>query len=289
MSSEFIETPDEADNVSYGEYEDLEGELDRSLDDFNPDADIPDASLHDDLGLYSDSAASRFNIDGNCFDDRSDSFQYIEPTPKVQAKRKFEGFTNIDGQHFDSRALSGTTDFVVFDETLKSERRDISTPWESFWKGMSASSSFQGPSLPMIGRMEASLSLVSIESERATRPTTLARRRLKAAKLASSDDHLFDLALRKLREIILFCPEDSGAGRTMLDTAGRLVAQDEILQTLRDCLGKKAVSTCAKHVATYHKFARWVIIHGMGRPMAPKESDVANKQKRTKPPKATPT
>ena len=82
---------------------------------------------------------------------------------------------------------------------------------------------------------------------------------MKAAKLASSDDHLFDLALRKLREIILFCPEDSGAGRTMLDTAGRLVAQDEILQTLRDCLGKKAVSTCAKHVATYHKFARWVI------------------------------
>lgn len=276
MSSEFIETLNDADDVGSGEVADMEEELDRSLDDFNPDADIREASFHDDLGLHSDSAASRFNIDGNSFDDRSDSFQYIEPTPKVQAKRKFEGFTNIDGQHFDSRALSGTTDFLVFDETLKSERRDISTPWESFWKGMSASSSFQGPSLPMIGRMEASLSLVSVESERATRPTTLARRRLKAAKLASSDDHLFDLALRKLREIILFCPEDSGAGRTMLDTAGRLVAQDEILQTLRDCLGKKAVSTCAKHVATYHKFARWVIIHGTGRPMAPKESDVYN-------------
>ena len=212
MSSEFIETLDGADDVDHREASDLEEELDRALDDFNPDADNPDASFHDDLGLFSGSAASRFNIEGNSFDGRSDSFEYIEPTPKVQAKRKFEGFTNIDGQHFDSRALSGTTDFLVFDETLKSERRDISTPWESFWKGTSSSSSFQGPSLPVIGRMEASLSLVSVESERATRPTTLARRRLKAAKLASSDDHLFDLALRKLREIILFCPEDSGAG-----------------------------------------------------------------------------
>ena len=83
---------------------------------------------------------------------------------------------------------------------------------------------------------QPSLSLVSVESERATRPTSLARRRLKAARLAVRDDHLFDLALRKLREIILFCPEDSGAGRTMLDSAGRLVPQDKILQTLRDCL-----------------------------------------------------
>jgi len=172
MSSEFIENPDDTGNVGSGEAADMEEELDRSLDDFNPEADIHDASFHDDLGLYSDSAASRFNIDGNGFDDRSDSFQYIEPTPKVQAKRKFVRFTNIDGQRFDSRALSGTTDFLVFDETLKSERRDISTPWDSFWKGMSTSSSFQSPSLPMIGRMEASLSLVSVESERATRPTT---------------------------------------------------------------------------------------------------------------------
>ena len=79
--------------------------------------------------------------------------------------------------------------------------------------------------------MEASLSLVGVESERATRPYTLARRRLKSARLAMSDDHLMDLALRKFREIILYCPEDSGAGRTMLDAAGRLVPRDEILQT----------------------------------------------------------
>ena len=72
--------------------------------------------------------------------------EYIEPTPKVEAKRKFDGFTNVDGQSFHSRALSGTTE---------AERRDITTRWDSFWKGMSASSPFQGPSLPMIGRMEA--------------------------------------------------------------------------------------------------------------------------------------
>ena len=84
-----------------------------------------------------------------------------------------------------------------------------------------------------------------------------------------SDDHLLDLALRKF-----YCPEDSGAGRTMLDAAGRLVPRDEILQTLRDCLERKAVSTCAKHAATYHKFSRWIITKGVGRPMAPKEADI---------------
>ncbi len=126
----------------------------------------------------------------------------------------------------------------------------------------------------IIGRTEASLSLVGVESERTTRPSTFARRRLKAAKLAMSDDHLMDLALRKLREIILYCPEDSGAGRTMLDAAGRLVPQDEVLQTLRDCLGRKAVSASAKHIATYHSFAHWIIVNGTGRPMAPKEVDI---------------
>ena len=100
---------------------------------------------------------------------------------------------------------------------------------------------------------------------------------MKAAKLAMSDDHLMDLALRKLRDIVFYCPEDSGAGRTMLDAAGRLVPEDEILlQTLRDCLGKKAVSTCAKHVATYHSFSRWIIARGIVRPMAPREAEVYN-------------
>ena len=62
MSSEFIETLDDAADVSNGEFADMEEELDRSLDDVNPDVDFPDESFHDDLRLYSESAASRFNI-----------------------------------------------------------------------------------------------------------------------------------------------------------------------------------------------------------------------------------
>ena len=164
--------------------------------------------------------------------------------------------------------------YLVFDQTLMAGRRQIQTPWDTFWRGTLLGSSLPSPTLPIIGRTEASLSLVGIESERATRPSTLARRRLKAARLALSDDHLMDLAPRKLREIILYCPEDSAAGRTMLDAAGPLVPQDEVLQTLRECIGRKAVSASAKHVATYHSFARWVLVHGTGRPMAPKEVDI---------------
>ena len=50
MSSEFIETLGDTDDVGSGGAADMEEELDRSLFDFNTEADSRDASFHDDLG-----------------------------------------------------------------------------------------------------------------------------------------------------------------------------------------------------------------------------------------------
>lgn len=269
MSSEFLD--DMADNLNDLDFED---QLDRSIDDSAAISEPRDLNDSDSWELPLRESDDQLMGALDDTSPKSDLFHFVEPTAKSAPKRKLDVFADVGGLSFQSKAHSGTTDFIVFDETLKASRSEIKTPWDNFWKGTSSSSSFNSPALPVLGRLEANLSLVTVESERATRPSILACRRLKAAKLAVSDDHLFDLALRKLREIILYCPEDSGAGRTMLDTAGSLVPQNEILQILSDCLGKKAVSTCAKHVSTYHKFSRWVVAHGMGRPMSPKEADV---------------
>ena len=278
MSSEFLVDEQNAVNPSISNF-DIEASPDQAMEEFEM---IPDTFNSDGLAdlehevndLDEPPRHNPFTFDEEEDHVVSSDAGFMTPQPKVRTKRRFDDFTTVDGHTFQRMQSSGSTGFVVFDETLKAERRDVSGPWDSFWKGTSISSVFPSPSLPAIGRMEASLSLVGVESERATRPSTLARRRLKSARLAMSDDHLMDLALRKFREIILYCPEDSGAGRTMLDAAGRLVPRDEILQTLRDCLGRKAVSTCAKHAATYHKFSRWIIAKGVGRPMAPKEADI---------------
>ena len=276
MSSEFLEDMDDHEGYNNLDSSNVEEQLDRSLDDPTAFSEPWDLHVSDDWEMP---PGESDDLLMDALDDASQrsgtpTFQFQAPTAKSAPKRKSGVFVDVGGQPFQSRTLGGTTDFIVFDETLKASRTEIKTPWDCFWKGTSSSSSFNSPALPSLGRLEANLSLVTIESERATRPSVLACRRLKAARLAMSDDHLFDLALRKLREIILFCPEDSGAGRTMLDTAGRLVPQNEILQILSDCLGKKAVSTIAKHVSVYHKFSRWVVAHGAGRPMSPKEADV---------------
>ena len=63
-------------------------------------------------------------------------------------------------------------------------------------------------------------------------------------------------------------------------TAGGLVP-DGILQSLRDCIGRKAVSTSAKHVATYHSFAHWETTSmELAAPMTPKEVDIYDYVKR---------
>ena len=55
---------------------------------------------------------------------------FMTPQPKVRTKRRFDDFTTVDGHTFQSMQSSGSTDFVVFDETLKAERRDVSGPWD---------------------------------------------------------------------------------------------------------------------------------------------------------------
>ena len=192
MNSEFID--DMAVESPLGSVANLEAELDRAFEDleasdmhhsdgFDGFEQVPD---HEDFRVedqaldadFESVRANPFAVDGS----EADSCRYMEPQPKSEAKRKFDSFATMDGHSFQSMASSGSTDFLVFDETLRAERKDVTTPWDSFWRTTSVTSAFIGRSLPTVGRMEASLSLVGTQSERATRPSTLARRRLKSCE-----------------------------------------------------------------------------------------------------------
>lgn len=198
------------------------------------------------------------------------------------AKRRVEPTTGVfrfKEQSFVSSSASGTTDFLIFQETLFQKRNNPhKLPWEKDFGKMiqGPQMSFPPPELPRIGRLESSMSLVAETANQEPRPQVIARQRLLSARMAASDDHLRDLSLRKAREIILYKPEDSIVGRALLTVAGELSSVDTILQSLKDSIAHKAVGTSVKRISDYHAFSRWILKEGIGRPMAPTEQDVYN-------------
>ncbi len=60
------------------------------------------------------------------------------------------------------------------------------------------------------------MALVAEAVNQGPHPLEIARQRLFSARLAAKNDHLLDLALRKAREIVLYRPKDSVAGRALL-------------------------------------------------------------------------
>lgn len=97
---------------------------------------------------------------------------------------------------------------------------------------------------------------------------------LLAMRFAQSDDQLLENALVKARELILFHLEDTRLGCSLLDRAGRLVSDFEMKTSIRDSFVGKAVGTILKRLTDYHRFARWVCMNGLCRPLAPTESAI---------------
>ena len=97
------------------------------------------------------------------------------------------------------------------------------------------------------------------------------KRRVLAMRFAKSDDQLLENAMLKARELIMFHLEDTRLGLSLLDRAGRLVADSEMRTSIRDSFVGKAVGTILKRVTDYHRFSRCVCMNGLCRPLAPTE------------------
>ena len=102
---------------------------------------------------------------------------------------------------------------------------------------------------------------------------TYEARRLLAARFAKSDDMLRLSALKKVRLIVLFYPDDSELGRNLVGSAGSLVEEAILTSTIEDTFSGKAASTLLKRASDFSRFAKWIVA-SKGRPLAPSEGEL---------------
>ena len=136
---------------------------------------------------------------------------------------------------------------------------------------------FRLPALGRLAHIENAMHDETLNRQAATGlsgPLPFTKRRLLTAKLAKSDDELLTSALRKLRNLVLYWPEDSKLGRALLTSAGAVVGEDVLQQSLKDCFAGKAVATLVKRSADFTRFAEWMIRSERGRPLNPTEADL---------------
>ncbi|CAE7419748.1 unnamed protein product [Symbiodinium sp. CCMP2592] len=102
---------------------------------------------------------------------------------------------------------------------------------------------------------------------------TYEARRLLAARFAKSDDMLRLTALKKIRLIVLFFPDDSELGRNLVGSAGSLVEESMLTSTIEDTFSGRAASTLLKRASDFSRFAKWIVAN-KGRPLAPSEGEL---------------
>ena len=189
---------------------------------------------------------------------------FVMPTPKAHAGGKSRQAVDMD--------VSRTINNLVMHSVAESP--NLPAP---FWNQLefdhvySLDSIWRQPQLPSYGRFEAVHGIVhsapSVPDDPPHGLSDFKRKRLLATAFAKTDDQLVDWAMRQLKEIVLFQPQDSRLGRALLDVSGRLVPEIAIATSFIDAVAGKAPGTIAKRVADYHRFARWAVDGGRCYPM----------------------
>ena len=114
--------------------------------------------------------------------------------------------------------------------------------------------------LPSVGRRDSLIGATPLEEppeEKALR-TPFHYRRLLTTRLAQTDDQLRAKALRRLRDLVLVAPDQSGLGRALLDVSGQLPGEDRISSVFADAFRSRATSPLVKRSIDYYKMAVWV-------------------------------
>ena len=197
--------------------------------------------------------------------------RFIQPRPKCKPSNS-QGASSSSTPIQVDPLVSRSINRLVQDrlsESLKQPANFLDTM--SFDAAFSLDKIWKAPQLPDYGRFEA-LSAVALEAPVQSAETSslsfqFRKKRLLAASFARTDDQLEMNAMRKLREIVLYRPQDSRLGRALLDVAGRLVLEQTIQSSFADSVAGKAPGTIAKRVADYHRFSRWAVENGICGPM----------------------
>ena len=153
-------------------------------------------------------------------------------------------------------------------------------PWEVTSRSVRPRLNASGASLfpnPLLGRFDrpapTRVFAVSSEPWAWTARNTFEARRLLAARFAKTDDQMLLAAFKKIRSIVLFHPEDSALGRSLVATAGLLVEEGVLSRSIEDAFAGKAPGTLLKRACDFTRFAEWAVRNRI-RPLAPSEPQV---------------
>ena len=211
---------------------------------------------------YAPSLASERAVEGNFLDNCSQSVgqKRIHEGRVVEVPKLSKYKDRIAQQIFDATLVLGRNERHDFQLQIGLPKLDL------------VSDLFKLPVLGRLAHIEDAMQNDAVSRQAAIGPVVpmpFAQRRLLTAKLAKSDDALLTSALRKLRSLVLYWPEDSRLGRTLISAAGAIVGEDILQQSIKDCFAGKAVATLVKRSADYTRFAEWMLKTGRGRPAQP--------------------
>ena len=122
----------------------------------------------------------------------------------------------------------------------------------------------QPPKYPLVGFADALMGvtasppLPTIPTSTSSPPQFIARR-LKFASLARDEDVVRRKCLQKLRSLILLGPPASRLGASLVDAAGALVNEEEVVQSFKDAFASKSTATLEKRLAALWPYAKWCV------------------------------
>lgn len=136
-------------------------------------------------------------------------------------------------------------------------------PWESSPINKVFDMSFlQPPKYPVVGFADALMGVTAnpamptLPSSSSSPPQFIARR-LKFASLARDEDVVRRKCLQKLRSIILLDPPATQLGLSLVDAAGALVTEEEVVQSFKDAFAAKSTATLEKRLAALWPYSKW--------------------------------
>ena len=151
--------------------------------------------------------------------------------------------------------------FLILDEhDCKSSKQ----PWESSPINKVFDMSFlQPPKYHVVGFADAMMGVTANPalptlSTSSSSPSQFIARRLKFASLARDEDVVRRKCLQKRRSIILLDPPaTTQLGLSLVDAAGALVTEEEVVQSFKDAFAAKSTATLEKRLAALWPYSKW--------------------------------
>ena len=209
--------------------------------------------------------------DGQPVDAGRTGHVFMEPKPKTAA-RKPAVVTSV------GFSVKRTADEMASTQ-IHRLIADVKQPWQTgplsslfgtpkpFWERLQRQNK-----MPLVGLSDHIAS--SSEDSAVPKPlqqTELTAQRIRASRLASSQDDYRHLALSRFKTMVLLNLDGTRLGQSLRSFAGTLCPDDELSQIFMDVFAPKATGTILKRCNALWRFSGWLQTQGLGSPFCQDE------------------